>query len=60
HHLVNNIACAKENQNSLLAVFLDLSKAFDTLDHMFLLTKLYKYGIQNSLLAWLRDFLRNR
>ena len=41
-------------------IFLDLSKAFDSVPHKRLLTKIHAYGIQGPLLSWLRSFLTNR
>ena len=42
------------------AVFLDYSKAFDTVSHTLLLRKLFSYGIAGSLLSWIGDYLRGR
>ena len=41
-------------------IFLDLSKAFDSVPHERLLAKIHAYGIQGPLLSWLRCFLTNR
>ena len=49
----------KENELAI-GIFCDLSKAFDTLDHEILLSKLDHYGIRGSLLKWLKSYLTNR
>ena len=41
-------------------VYLDMSKAFDKVDHELLLTKLRKLVFGSRLLHWLRSYLRNR
>ena len=46
NQLVNNITSAIDNRESTAGVFLDLSKAFDTIDHHILLNKLDHYGIR--------------
>jgi hypothetical protein len=41
-------------------VFLDFSKAFDSISHTTLITKLQTFGIQNNIVAWLHSYLFNR
>jgi hypothetical protein len=42
------------------AVYLDFSRAFDTVPHRFLLSKLSRYGICGSLMTWIENYLSNR
>ena len=41
-------------------VFLDFAKAFDTIDHQVLISKLDYYGIRGNVLDWMRSYLENR
>lgn len=49
-----------ENKKIALGMFLDLSKAYDCLDHNLLLIKLEKYGIRGNALEWVRSYLSDR
>ena len=41
-------------------IFIDLKKAFDTVDHDILLAKLRKYGVENLEHSWFTSYLSNR
>ena len=42
------------------AIFIDLSKAFDTLSHSILISKMQSYGIRGAALQWFTDYLFDR
>ena len=44
----------------MVDVFLDSKKAFHTVDHDMLLSKLYKLGIRGNIHKWFQSYLQNR
>ena len=58
--LVGTIAKNREEKKHTIGVFIDLSKAFDTLNHHKLLCKMDKYGIRGPTLQWFKSYLDNR
>ena len=58
--LVDQMYYHLENGDISLAIFLDLSKAFDMLNHTILLEKLNRYGIKNKELLWFQNYLSER
>ena len=58
--LVNDISSSFERGEYTLGIFIDLSKAFDTVDHEILISKLEYYGIKGKTLTWLKSYLSER
>jgi retron-type reverse transcriptase len=58
--LLDKIIDALEKGHLMVGIFLDFSKAFDTVNHSILLAKLNRYGIRGISNDWVRIYLDNR
>ena len=58
--LIDQINSSFEKNHFTLGVFIDLSKAFDTVVHDILITKLENYGVNGNNLRWFQSYLKNR
>ena len=58
--LVGKVVKGKEKGEHTIAIFLDLLKAFDTLEHETLFKKLEIYGIRGTAFDWFCSYLSNR
>ena len=54
------ISEALDQGELVIGIFLDFSKAFDTVDHGILLKKLELYGVKDTALKWFDSYLTNR
>ena len=59
-HLLNYIAEAINKKQFTIAIFCDLTKAFDTVNHGILFKKLQYYGIRGVELQWFKSYLSER
>ncbi len=58
--LVNHTSTALDEKKFAIGIFLDFSKAFDTVDHDILISKLSRYGVAGTALNWFKNYLTNR
>ncbi len=58
--LVDQFHETVERNEFMLGLFIDLSRAFDTISHKILLDKLCHYGIRGIALDWIKNYLSNR
>ena len=58
--LIDKITKSLDNGDIVISLFIDLKKAFDTVDHRILLRKLYAYGIRGTMLKWIESYLSGR
>ena len=58
--IIEEISENMQNGKITCSVFLDLAKAFDTVDHQTLITKLYNYGVRGLPAKLIENYLKNR
>lgn len=60
NYVIDEWKTSLEKGESILAVFLDFQKAFETIDRNMLLNKLSKYGVGPGAIAWFTSYLSDR
>ena len=58
--LIDQINDIFEKNCFILGIFFYLSKAFDTVDHQILISKLNNYRVKGKNLSWFKSYLENR
>jgi len=58
--MYHKVSEAIDRNEYCIGVFIDLAKAFDTLDHKILLAKLEHYGVRGLALQWFKSYLSDR
>ena len=58
--LTETVKSTLDNKRFGCGIFIDLQKAFDTVNHKILLSKLEHYGIRGCALEWFRSYLSDR
>ena len=59
-HLYDKLSYAIDQREYTMGIFIDLSKAFDTMNHEILFDKLEHYEIRGIALKWFKSYLSNR
>ena len=58
--LIEEISNATDNKKHTIGVFIELKKAFDTVDHEIIIKKLNFCGVRGVGNDWIKSFLTNR
>ena len=58
--LNDDILRALDEKKKVVGVYMDLAKAFDTINHEILIQKLDHYGVRGRALSWFKSYLSNR
>ena len=58
--LIDQLSFSIDSKKFCAGIFLDLSKAFDMVNHAILLNKLENYGFRGTALQWVRNYLSSR
>ena len=57
----NDILCSLDQNKSVILLLLDLSAAFDTVDHAILIPRLWnRFGVKETTFAWFKSYLTSR
>ena len=57
----NDILCSLDQNKSVILLLLDLSAAFDTVDHAILIPRLWnRFGVKETAFAWFKSYLTSR
>jgi hypothetical protein len=59
-HLMNLVSRALNKKETAIAIFCDLRKAFDTVNHKILFKKMFDIGIRGLELEWFKNYLLYR
>ena len=60
NELIDRVLEDLDKKCNPIVIYMDLSKAFDTLDHTILLKKLEYYGVNGTELQWFKNYISNR
>ena len=58
--IMEEISAAIDNKMSTIGVFIDVKKAFDTINHSVLIDKLEHYGVRGTAKKWIMNYLSGR